>query len=333
MNLNIVKIVFILFLIFTSCTEAINFKEEGQQNAIVSKNTKELGLEPKYIYGKDYSDVKFLGRGAFGSVFSAKFNTSNYKNQSLAVKINRDWGAYSEYNIQKEISHPFIPRVYEVVNGNIIMEHIQEARQVRDKKIENYLFEILKNKDEKYQVQFFLDKLEQLLEVLKYLHEKKNIAHLDIAEHNILIKNLNEKDTLYLIDFGKSTSSPTKAEKNKDVFDAFRSMLYPFKHEGEFLFKDNERFLVVLELMAYVFRHKMIYEDKDFWAYEYSRRYEVPSEYVLIDIDPLLKDISLLKEEFLEGKELSFKKYSLYKEAEKLYRINNEDFSKYEEYE
>ena len=348
-NIKYIKSLVLLFLFLWSCSQTTEKPEKDL--TILPKDTIDLGLKPDYHLNKDYSKVNLLGNGSFGSVYSAKFKTTKYKNKQIAVKIYKEsngqspWDqAYSEYNMLKKCSHPNIPEAYERVYDKILMQYIP-SKTLEEYRNDNE--DKLKEQSSKQNIESFLDKWLKLLKIVQYLQEYPKIAHLDIAVQNVMVNGNYNKENLYLIDFGKAEDASTPIHKNIDVQNSFETIYKLFIVDQNDLLKENTRFKDVLDILEMMLSQKKynfhlkplkgLTRDEIITAMAkvsaINKHKIVPVGYSLIDINALIEDIRLMQKEFVtEETESSFQKYYFYREARNFCSAHKVDFSKYEKY-
>ena len=155
-----------------------------------------------------------IGKGKFGTV-SLGINEEN--KEKVAIKqikkseLNTDNLLLKEINIQKILFHPYLTKLYCVIENEekifIISEYCSKG-DVLNNLVENGIF------DEEKSCKIF----QQVLSSLEYLH-KNNICHRDIKPENIL---LDEYGDAKLSDFGLSK----KYEKNELLKTACGSPIY-----------------------------------------------------------------------------------------------------------
>ena len=164
----------------------------------------------------DLNLLKCLGKGAFGEVYLTTKQGSNIKYATKkidkSVMKNPKSRQYleNEINILKEMDHPNIIKLIEVVNTTkyyyLVMEYCNGGDL--SKCLAHY-----KNKNQKaFSEEVVQYLMRQIVSGICYLH-KKNILHRDIKLENILVNFDNEKDAhernmmkakVKIIDFGFS---------------------------------------------------------------------------------------------------------------------------------
>jgi len=177
-----------------STTKKITCKIENKN--FISENDCEL--EQKYKI------VKFLGKGAFGTVHkvlhksSGMFRAMKTIKQSYVKKQDDDQRFLKEIEILQESNHPNIIKIIEYfkdsINYYLILEYLpkgdlSQTIEYSDKFTEPMAATILK----------------QLFSAIYYMHSK-NIVHRDIKPENILINEFSEENpneiSIKLSDFG-----------------------------------------------------------------------------------------------------------------------------------
>lgn len=177
--------------------------KKGQQQQDNSKKI-QLGalintvpLEDKYVLREQ------IGQGSFGSVYKAIHKLTNIEvsikmvDKRLVIK-NKEAKSHfeNEIMIMKELDHPMITQLYEIIDSNdhlyIVLEYAKSD-----------LLRYLNGRDECLCEKDARKLFTQIIHVLQYLHNTKKIAHRDLKPENILLDNNNN---IKLIDFGFSKS-------------------------------------------------------------------------------------------------------------------------------
>ena len=153
----------------------------------------------KYIL-RNYQFIRTIGEGTFGKVkLSIHIPTKEY----VAIKILEKSRIHDKEELErvekeikylKELNHPNIVQIYEVLEDNlqyffIVMEYISGGE------LFNYI--VINEKLNEKEASFFFC---QLINGIKEIHKKK-ICHRDIKPENLL---LTEKKLIKIIDFGLS---------------------------------------------------------------------------------------------------------------------------------
>ena len=162
-------------------------------------NTDPTSREEKTIKIGDYLVKQTIGSGTFSKV---KLGINRITNQKVAIKlldkskiIEKDdlERIIREMKIYREISHPNVIKVYEMLDTNkfymIIMEYYERGE------LFNYIVEHEKLTEEETAFFFY-----QLINGIEYIHNK-GIAHRDLKPENLL---LDKDKKLKIIDFGLS---------------------------------------------------------------------------------------------------------------------------------
>lgn len=147
----------------------------------------------------DYEIVDKIGEGAYGQVFLVIHRETQtqraMKSIPLSQSISIDQLMF-EVNILKELDHPNIVRIFEVINDeetlNIFMEHCTGGELYERIERSSHFSESLAS-------QYMLD----MVSAIKYCHEAK-LVHRDLKPENILFENNKENARLKIIDFGTS---------------------------------------------------------------------------------------------------------------------------------
>ena len=145
-----------------------------------------------------------VGAGHFGSVFSCIHEETKEKvaiKQIKKSKLNNEKVLASEINIQKNLIHPNICRMYCVIENENYLFLINEFCSGGD--ILQKIIDDEKPFDEPTSCRIF----QQIISGLEYLH-KNFICHRDIKPENILISNIDDDNNINIkiSDFGLSKS-------------------------------------------------------------------------------------------------------------------------------
>ena len=162
----------------------------------ISEKTKYADIN-KTIKIKDI----FLGKGVTGIIREGEDNEGNtYAIKSIWKNdIAKNIYFKREIEITLKCIHDNIIKCYEIYEDNTSIHLILELCNGGD------LFDyIINKKNQKIEEEEAIDILEQILKALVYLHEEIGIIHRDIKPENFLIKNVNGKNIIKLIDFGFS---------------------------------------------------------------------------------------------------------------------------------
>jgi serine/threonine protein kinase len=148
-----------------------------------------------------YIKIKELGSGTFGKVYEIenKETKKKYACKHITKKKICDMNKFNnEINIMREINHPNIIKLYEIVETQnkfyLIMEYSEGGS------LYNYITAARRIKEEKASFLFY-----QLIIGLKELHKNK-ICHRDLKPENLLLSSL--LDNLKISDFGLSNFLP-----------------------------------------------------------------------------------------------------------------------------
>ena len=141
-----------------------------------------------------YTIIRHLGKGGIGEIYLAYHE--NLRKQVIVKKVKDHcvdiMDSRIEVDILKNLHHRYLPQVYDFiqVNGGIytVMDYIP-----------GYDLEYYCNRQMHFSEEQLLFWMQQLLEVLDYLHTRKPpILHCDIKPANIMIQ---EDGDICLIDF------------------------------------------------------------------------------------------------------------------------------------
>ena len=145
-----------------------------------------------------YKIIKKVGKGTFGIVYKGiQLDT----NQPIAIKIERDKHSRLEleYNIYNQFKNVIgVPRIIDFIKNEekkektLIMEYLGPSI--------DFLFTLCKNK---FSVKTVLMIAIQSINRLEQIH-KQGFIHRDIKPDNFLVGYGQNKDIIYLVDFGLS---------------------------------------------------------------------------------------------------------------------------------
>ncbi|OMJ67756.1 hypothetical protein SteCoe_34991 [Stentor coeruleus] len=180
---------------------------KGQKKEIFRKSTnRKLSISKKVFIkqrnGKvieNYELVSKIGEGSYGQVFLVTHRESKaqraMKSISLGQSIDLDQ-LIIEVSILKELDHPNIVRIFEVIKDektiNILMENCTGGELYERIEKNNHFSESLAS-------QYMFD----MVSAIKYCHEAR-LVHRDLKPENILFENDKENARLKIIDFGTS---------------------------------------------------------------------------------------------------------------------------------
>ncbi|MCH1625737.1 protein kinase domain-containing protein [Ferdinandcohnia quinoae] len=179
------------------------------------------------IINNHYEVVRVIGTGSYGIVYLCK-DLRSQKNRvikQLRPSKHRSKKEVELFEIEtsflRTLNHKKMPILYETFTNNEDFFYVMSY--IEGDNLEDQIFYTKKTFNEKESLQI----LEQLLELVDYLHQK-NIYHQDLRIPNILLKN-NE---LFLIDFGLSKlgkaveSAHSLKMKQQDYYDLGEILLY-----------------------------------------------------------------------------------------------------------
>ena len=161
----------------------------------------------------DYTVIKSLGEGSFGEIFlgSKKESTEKYVIKTFdKSKLTTEVRKYfdNELSILKDINHPNIIKFYEVEEKEKEIYVIEEF--CNGGALSKFLEYYLNEKKEPFSEEMVQHIMRQLIDAVKYLHDKK-LMHRDLKSENILLhyedkKSRENKDIMKaqikIIDFG-----------------------------------------------------------------------------------------------------------------------------------
>jgi calcium-dependent protein kinase len=185
----------------------------GKQNRCIK--TKTSSSKQKFIrlvrgnLNDTYEIVEKIGDGTYGEVFLAFNKTSNSKRAIKVIKkiqsLSTD-NIMEEVNILKEIDHPSIVRVFEIIHNadtiNIVMELCTGGDLLAK-------LEKVGNFTEKIAAGYILD----IASAVKYCHDA-HIVHRDLKLENVLLETDDPRARLKIIDFGTSEHFQPKEKMN-----------------------------------------------------------------------------------------------------------------------
>lgn len=153
-------------------------------------------LEINQIFNEKYKITKVIGQGGMGRVYLAEHTSlkNNWAIKEMLFDINGPIDLLAEPNILKQLDHPSLPRIVDIVEENntiyIIMDYIDGVslkQELKEKK--------------KFSEKKVVDFGKQLCEVFRYLHNHKPapIIFRDMKPDNVM---LTKEGKLKVIDFG-----------------------------------------------------------------------------------------------------------------------------------
>lgn len=153
-------------------------------------------LEVNQIFSEKYKILHVIGKGGMGRVYLAEHITlkNKWAVKEMLFDLNGPIDLLAEPNILKQLDHPALPRIVDIVEENntlyIIMDYIDGVslkQALGDKK--------------KFSEAAVIDFGKQLCEVFIYLHnhKPKPIIYRDMKPDNVM---LTEDGKLKVIDFG-----------------------------------------------------------------------------------------------------------------------------------
>ncbi|OQR93136.1 hypothetical protein THRCLA_22343 [Thraustotheca clavata] len=148
-----------------------------------------------------------VGKGQFGQVRTSIHRLSQQKvalkvfSKVKAVVVNQIQCIKKEIDIMKEIDHPSIVRLYEIIETKDHITIVMEYCEGED--LASYIHRRVKL-DENLVCALF----RQITDAIAYLH-RKSIIHRDIKPQNIIVQEHNSNVIVKLVDFGLGARDPT----------------------------------------------------------------------------------------------------------------------------
>ncbi len=163
------------------------------------------------LFRSERNEIKMAKRNSDGQTVILKQSVLLNENISRASKLAH------EYEILKDLNHPGIPKVLDILYDEKSVTLIQEYIDGSD--LKSLVF------NKKLTISGVMDIAVQLAEILHYLHQK-GIIHKDINSGNIMLAN---NGTLKLIDFGISSNhySESSAILNVDQIEGTLTYISP----------------------------------------------------------------------------------------------------------
>ena len=146
---------------------------------------------------KEYQIIKELGEGSFGSVYLVQKESNNKLyalktlNKEFIYKLKKTEEPMIERNILVSCKHPSIIKLISTFQTKKKLFFVLEYAQNKDLHYLMKKMHILPNNISKQIIA-------ELVNVIEYLHIKKNISHNDLKPSNIM---LNKNNHIKLIDF------------------------------------------------------------------------------------------------------------------------------------
>ena len=162
------------------------------------------------VFDRRYVVIGLLGSGGMGAVFYAKSNDNLSIERAIKVLdkqgYNQNLDIYAEAYALKNLDHPCIPKVIEILEKDDFVYIVQEYIQGDSLKA------VVKNNG-KIEEKIVLVWMAQIAETVKYLHDQ-GIIHRDIKPDNIMV---NPEGQVKLIDFGLARSRSEVDEVDEKV--------------------------------------------------------------------------------------------------------------------
>ena len=151
---------------------------------------------------KDFTIIKQLGFGSFGTVHLARHNKTKAQyaikiiDKTLPENLEEKANFNREVEIMYKLDHPNIVKLYGHFEDNKFCYFIMQFIPKKS------LYDIITKPKEKPNLKLIASVMKDLISAVYYLHNMKpNIIHRDIKPENIL---LDEDNNAYLTDFGWS---------------------------------------------------------------------------------------------------------------------------------
>ena len=155
----------------------------------------------------DYILEDELGKGAFSVVYSGTHKTTGDRVAVKVIDTSKSDPAKlaGEINILKMVDHPYIIKLYDVIEGGDGRMYI-----ITDLVLGGELFDRITNKtfypEDKAKIV-----VKRLISAISYLHSM-NIVHRDLKPENILLKSPDDDTDVRIADFGFSKMITTEAQ-------------------------------------------------------------------------------------------------------------------------
>lgn len=145
------------------------------------------------IFTLQYQILNQIGKGGDGTVYLVRHIATGQLRAAKEFRQSAGDSRFRELQALRQLHHPSLPQVFDILEseqtGWLIMEYVVGRSLTRFR-------------EESSDPQQFFSLMEQLAEVLLYLHSQKTpVLHLDLKPANILITS---NGRLVLIDFGAS---------------------------------------------------------------------------------------------------------------------------------
>ncbi|CAF1158922.1 unnamed protein product [Adineta ricciae] len=212
----------------SSTTMEDNFDEETKES---KTSTSELIKDQLFEVGPLYTDLKYIGEGAYGMVVSGHDNRTN---QRVAIKKLSPFEhqcfcqrTLREIKILARFKHENIINIQDIIRSNSIeqMKDIYLVQQL----MECDMYKLIKH--QKLSSEHICYFLYQILRGLKYIHSA-NVLHRDLKPSNLL---LNTNCDLKICDFGLARIADPSFDHNGVLTEYVNKKIY----ENLFLFHAN----------------------------------------------------------------------------------------------
>ena len=161
------------------------------------------------IFKNNYIILETIGKGSFGTVLKAKEIASGNIVAVKKINLNNSKKNYEtiikEVNVLKGLNHPNIVRYLNYIEEDmsiyIIMEFLSGGtlKQFIENNNNNINNKLNENKTRII--------IKQILSALSYLHYTCDICHRDIKPENIMFSEIDNINSIKVLDFGLSTEN------------------------------------------------------------------------------------------------------------------------------
>jgi len=194
-------------------TSVTNLEDTMKDKSFIINTTGTfIDYREKYLIDKN---IEELGRGKYGIVrrVSCRSTAKKFAMKTIDKQnISKPESLKTEIEILQSLDHPNIMKLYEIA------EDTKEIHLVTELCLGGELFDLIQKKTKEMQgsgcfsENFAVSLIRQILDGVRYLHQKK-VIHRDLKPENfLLVDNKNTCQQLKIIDFGLATYEPEDEE-------------------------------------------------------------------------------------------------------------------------